>query len=534
MALPMTFVIVGATGDLAHRKIFPALFAAFARGHLPDDVHFVGVARTEMDDAAFRTRLAANLKCEEIDPDACCVRGGEFLRRCHYRRCEYASASDFAGCVSWLAGIEGGDTANRILYLAVPPFVFVDAMRAMSQGGLLTRSVAEPWTRLVVEKPFGRDRASYDALQRAIHEVCQEPQTYRIDHYLGKEVVQNLLVLRFANTVFEPLWSRAHVQHVHIAWSEQQGVSGRAGYFDRYGIVRDVMQNHLVQILSLVAMERPAELHAVDIQNAKVAVLRQVRPLSVEDLLIGQYVASDSHGTDGRASLRSGASAAHPAPTGSFPRGYLEEEGVPPDSLTPTYAAAVLHVDTPRWQGVPFLLTAGKGLQSGVTEVRLHYRDAEGGLFALPEADAHPGYAANELIIRVQPDEQIMLRIVSKVPGAGMHVGTTGLDLRFREKYAGLRIADAYENLLLDVVRGDRSLFMRSDELETAWDLFTPALQALEQQRVRPEAYAFGGGGPAGLDALALRYGIADARIFEKTHAGETIRSVSALSSERE
>jgi len=491
MTRPLTFIIIGATGDLAQRKIFPALFAAFARGHLPSDVRMVGVARTPLDNAAFRERLAPNLKCEELTGQACSLQAGVFLKQCHYHRCDYASHSDFQNCLSWLSALELGIPANRILYLAIPPFLFSDTLQAMSQGGLLPKSVSDPWTRVVVEKPFGHDRTSYDLLQRDVQKFCQEEQIYRIDHYLGKEVVQNLLVLRFANTVFESLWSRTHIQHVHIAWSEQLGVKGRTAYFDRYGILRDVMQNHLLQILALVAMERPLNINAENIHNAKADVLRHVQPLDLKDLLVGQYIRG-----------------------GAGEPGYLEEAGVPVDSRTPTYAAAVLHLNTPRWQGVPFLMTAGKGLGASATEVRLHFRNVVEGCLQLP---AHAGEPNNELIIRVQPDEQLKLRIVTKIPGIGMQLGTTELDLRFREKYAGLRIADAYENLLLDIVRGDHSLFMRNDELELAWDIFTPVLQNLEAQRIRPETYLFGGAAPHALDALATRHGISDARIFEES-----------------
>ena len=495
MSAPVTIIVVGATGDLARRKLFPALFACFARGHLPPDVRFVGVARTPLDDAAFRLRLADGLKCEDLESGACSLQAGAFLRRCHYRACAYDSAADFAACDAWLTGLEGGQRANRVIYLAVPPFVFGETARAMARTGFLPHDGRNPWTRLVVEKPFGRDRASYNELQQTLAEVCDEVQTFRIDHYLGKEVIQNLLVLRFANAIFEPLWCRSHIHHVHIAWSETQGVAGRAGYFDQYGIIRDVMQNHLMQILSLLAMERPARLDADAIRDAKVAVLRQILPLDPNDLVVGQYTRG---GMDGQT------------------RGYLEEEGVPVDSCTPTYAAAVMHVDTPRWQGVPFLLTAGKGLRRSATEVRLHFRESANRLFPVPVTGAPCGSGANELIIRVQPDEKLAMRIVSKIPGVGMQLGMTELDLRFRERYAGVRIADAYENLLLDVVRGDRSLFIRNDELETAWDLFTPVLEQLESQRIRPASYAFGSCGPEALEALAASHDIADAKVIDQ------------------
>jgi glucose-6-phosphate 1-dehydrogenase len=484
---PLTIVVAGGTGDLARRKLFPALFACYARGHLPPDVRFVGLARTPMEEGAFRARLEEGLHCEELEAGACSLQAGEFLRRCHYCRCDYEDAAGYAAADRQLLQWENGVRARRLIYLAVPPFVFGGAVRAMAQSGFLPRTT-QPWTRLVVEKPFGRDRASYDTLAATLAEFCAADQLFQIDHYLGKEVVQNLLVLRFANSLFEPLWTHQQISHVHIAWSEAQGVAGRAGYFDQYGIVRDVMQNHLMQILSLVAMEPPATLAADAIRDAKVAVLRAIPPLEAADLILGQYQASP----------------------GSAARGYLQEEGVPAASRTPTYAAAVVRLDTPRWQGVPFLLTAGKGLRAACTEVRIHFRERLH-LFEQAKAALPCAAAANELLIRVQPDEKLALRIVSKLPGVGMQLGATELDLRFREKYPRRRIADAYENLLLDVVRGDHSLFIRSDELAAAWDIFTPVLHQWEAQGAPPEPYALGGDGPAALHALARSFGIYDA-----------------------
>jgi glucose-6-phosphate 1-dehydrogenase len=492
MSTSLTIIVVGATGDLARRKLFPALFACFARGHLPADVRFVGLARTALTAEAFRQKLAEGLRCEEIEAGSCSLQAGEFLQRCHYIRCEYEDAAGYTAAAAQLLHAEGGHRANRLIYLAVPPFVFGGAVRAMATSGFLPRGAATPWTRLVIEKPFGRDRASYAELAAALAAVCDEEQLFRIDHYLGKEMVQNLLVLRFANSFFEPVWQRTCISHVHIAWSEKQGVAGRAGYFDQYGILRDVMQNHLMQMLSLIAMEPPASLAADAIRDQKVAVLRAIVPLERDDLVVGQYVAA----------------------TGAAQRGYLQEEGVPVSSITPTYAAAVVRVATPRWQGVPFLLTAGKGLCTARTEVRIHFRN-DATLFDGVTADIPCHAVTNELLIRVQPAEKLALRIISKVPGVGMQLGSTELDLSYREKYPTQRIADAYENLLLDVIRGDRSLFIRSDELAAAWDIFTPALQQLAAQQQPPLPYAIGSCGPAALHALAATHGIFDTAELE-------------------
>ena len=272
--------------------------------------------------------------------------------------------------------------------------------------------------------------------------------------------------------VFEPVWNHRFISRVEIVWKEDIGLEGRGGYFDQYGIIRDVMQNHLMQILALVAMELPDRFEAANIAAEKVKVLRSVLLLKQQDVVLGQYGESvrDKH---------------------RFPA-YAEDAGVPDDSLTPTFAAARLQIDNPRWQGVPFLVSAGKGLDSRMTEIRIHFRDVPNRMFCGPEVCPD----ANQLVIRVQPDEAIHLSLVNKVPGMGMKVTTRNLDLQYKEAFSE-EIPDAYESLLLDVIEGDKSLFIRNDELEVAWDIFTPVLQEIEERRVVPEAYEFGGTGPA-------------------------------------
>jgi glucose-6-phosphate 1-dehydrogenase len=335
-----------------------------------------------------------------------------------------------------------------------------------------------------MEKPFGRDRASADVLVDAAAKVFSEAQMYRIDHYLGKEAIQNLMALRFANVLFEPIWNRTYVEHVHITWKEDLDLAGRAGYFDSYGIVRDVMQNHLTQILALLAMECPLDLSPHSVRDEKVRVLQQVVPISTSDVVFGQYT---------RAML----------PDGREVPGYREDADVPKNSLTPTYAAAILRVNSPRWRGVPFMMCAGKGLDARMTEIRVHFKSPEHGLFDTL------GGRPNAFVVRVQPDEAINLEICNKIPGSGMRLDAAQLDLRYRKAFPG-RIADAYENLLLDVVRGDRSLFIRADELRAAWDIFTPLLLAADARELPPEPYFFGSHGPGGVRALARRYGLDD------------------------
>jgi glucose-6-phosphate 1-dehydrogenase len=477
-----SIVVVGASGDLARKKILPALFALHCRRLLPAQFSICGFARTAYSDEEFRARIAEHLTCRYTPAESCADRMAEFLGRCRYVPGDYASPNAFLDIYQRLREAEGGRPANRLFYLAIPPSVFVDVARSIGAAGLVSCGTESPWSRVVIEKPFGRDRASSDLLTRELAQVFTEAQTFRIDHYLGKELIQNLMVLRFANLVFEPTWTRDCIRSVLISWKEDIGVEGRGAYFDAYGIIRDVVQNHLLQILTMIAMEPPAGLDAQSVRDEKARVLKSIPPIGLEDLVIGQYTGSGG-GATGRP-------------------GYREEAAVRPDSLTPTFAAMALAVRNPRWEGVPFLIRAGKGLDVRQTEIRLRFREAPGNLFRGAGGCPPP----NELVIRVQPDEAIYLRVASKVPGLTLRIEPRNLDLRYKAAFTE-EIPDAYESLLLDVLRGEKSLFLRSDELATAWDVFTPALHELDRQRLTPAPYARGSRGPATADALAARYG---------------------------
>lgn len=482
---PLSIVILGASGDLALRKIYPALFSLMRRGVLPPRTRIVGMARSAFDDSRFRGRIAGGLKCGNVDVKQCSREQQGFIARCTYFRGQYGDADSMKKLGGYLQELESGEAANRLFYLAVPPNVFLPTVRALGAAELVSAPDQQPWTRVVVEKPFGRDRASSDALSKGISEVFDESQTFRIDHYLGKDVVQDLMVLRFANTIFEPIWNRKTISHVHVIWKEDLDLKGRAGYFDEFGIIRDVVQNHLTQIVALLAMERPERIDSHRVRNAKVALLRDVLPLEWDDVVIGQYTAGmvKGHAVDG----------------------YRADEEVPDDSVTPTYVAAVLRIDNDRWRGVPFLVSAGKGLDASKTEIQIHYRAPE------PLYGDQGVRQPNALVIRVQPEPGITLKVCNKVPGMGMFLDTQTLDLSYWHAY-GSEVPEAYESLMIDVLRGERSLFIRSDELEAAWDIYTPLLHKLDEERVKPLSYSFGATGPEAVDALALRNGIFDAR----------------------
>ncbi len=479
----LSIVVIGASGDLARKKIFPALFALYCQKLLPSRFNIYGFARTAMTREEFRNRISEQLLCRYVPRESCDEYKAGFLARCFYMKGDYASADSYLNLYKMIRHVQRDGDANTMFHMAIPPAIFLDTARAIGSAGLIDFSPGRPWTRVVVEKPFGRDRESSDILTAEMARVFTKEQTYRMDHYLGKEVIQNLLVLRFANLVFEPLWNRNYIENVRVSWKENIGIEGRGGYFDAYGIIRDVMQNHLMQILALTAMEPPVHLDADHVRTEKVRLLRAISPLKVEDVVTGQYAASARNGLK------------YPA--------YAEETNVAPGSVTPTFAAAVLKVDNPRWKGVPFLVCAGKGLDARMTEIRVRFRPVPNEMFC--RIGGCPG--VNELVIRVQPDEAIYLTVVSKVPGLHMALETRNLDLRYKSAFSQA-IPDAYECLLLDVIEGDKSLFIRSDELEAAWDVFTPLLRELDRGGVKPEPYEFLSRGPASAGKLAAACGM--------------------------
>jgi glucose-6-phosphate 1-dehydrogenase len=477
----LNIVVIGASGHLARTKIYPALFSLYCQGFLPDDFHIAGYARSSMTQEIFRERITEKLTCRySPEGDDCSHNMEAFLGRCCYHAGQYDSGADFSAMANE-AGLSPKD--NTLFYLAVPPNVFYPVAEAIREAGLAGHA-EDPWTRIVIEKPFGRDRASSDELTEQMGHVFSETQVFRIDHYLGKEVIQNLMVLRFANLIFEPIWNRDYVESVQITWQENKSIEGRGGYFDEVGIIRDVMQNHLLQILALVAMEPPSRLGATHIQDEKVRVLKCISPPGADEVVTGQFVGTTS---EKRTVM-----------------GYKDDPTVPDDSNTPTYAATVMHVVNRRWDGVPFLMIAGKGMDASANEIRIQFRDVPANMFRL--AGENP--SRNALVINVQPDASIYFEIVAKVPGVGMKLDSRLLDLRYASAFNEI-IPDAYEDLLLDVINGEKSLFIREDELAASWDVFTPLLKQIEAGGVSPVDYPFGSkSGPEAAAALAERHGM--------------------------
>jgi glucose-6-phosphate 1-dehydrogenase len=459
----VSIAVIGASGDLAKKKTFPSLFTLYSLGLLPKETTIFGYARTKMEHEEFHKHATQNFKGDESKKKA-------FSSNLFYVAGSYSSAQDFALLDAQMTKHEAGRAATRVFYFAIPPSIFVDVAKAVKASAMSQTGE----TRLIIEKPFGRDLESSNVLSTELSALFKEEQIYRIDHYLGKEMVQNLMLLRFANLAFEPLWNRNFIANVLITFKEDIGTEGRGGYFDSFGIIRDVMQNHLMQIFTLVAMEAPVTLNAEDVRDEKVKVLRATTPISTEDVVIGQYTGNVKN------------------------KGYKDDAGVPKESVTPTFATAVLHINNSRWKGVPFILKCGKALNERKAEIRIQFHENAASLF--------PDAPRNELVMRVQPDEAIYFKLNSKVPGLGNNHVQTELDLTYKQRFDA-RLPDAYERLIYDVLRGDHNLFVRDDELEAAWKIYTPLLHHLEGNKVKPVEYEFGSRGPQESDVLASKYG---------------------------
>uniref|UniRef100_A0A1I7YKZ3 Glucose-6-phosphate 1-dehydrogenase n=1 Tax=Steinernema glaseri TaxID=37863 RepID=A0A1I7YKZ3_9BILA len=478
-ALPCVIVVFGPSGEFAKKKILPALWTMYREEVLPSNITFVGYSfvRSEMRIEMLQAILKQNCKVQ-----AQYGKYARFLRSFLYVTGKYHEDDGFKDLNALVEGIEdkNGKPANRLFYLALPPTVFEPVTSLLKKHCMNNKG--NSWSRVLIEKPFGHDTESSAKLSEHLAGLFKEEQIYRTDHYLGKEMVQNLMVLRFGNRLLGG-WNRDNVASVMISFKEDFGTQGRAGYFDKSGIIRDVMQNHLMQILTLVAMEKPCSLEAEDIRNEKVKVLKSIAPVTIDDVVHGQYIAN--------------ANSKHPEAA----VGYLDEDGVPKDSVTPTYALAVLRVNNERWDGVPFFLRCGKGLNERKAEVRIQFREVPGDIFKNGELKR------NELVIRVQPSEAVYYKMMTKTPGMGFGVDETELDLTYNDRYKGIRLPDAYERLFLEVINGSQINFVRTDELDYAWKIFTPLLKKIENEKIKPKPYSFGSRGPEEADLLMKKYG---------------------------
>ena len=461
---PCAFVLFGATGDLTRRKIIPALYDMSLQKLLPEPFVIVAFARRDKTDESFREDLKASIK--EFAPKLS-TDGDEwkaFAEKVYYLRSNLDDAEGYHRLSERLDEIEKqySIAGNRLFYLATPPENFSEIIVNLGKAGLSKPGEGGGWSRLIIEKPFGTDLGTAQKLNTELREVFGEEQIYRIDHYLGKETVQNILVLRFANQIFEPLWNQKYIDHVQITVAETLGMEGRGNYFEQSGIVRDIVQNHALQVLTLIAMEPPTALEADAIRDEKVKVLKSIRPFSPEDVAAwtvrGQYGAGEMEGKEGK----------------EHAVGYREEEGVDPQSSVETFAAFRFEVENWRWAGVPFYVQAGKRLAQRVTEVQIQFKAIPDVLFRrLDCADVRP----NRLILRIQPDEGASLEIGSKTPGPQMKVQPVTMNFQYGASF-DQPIKDAYQRLILDAIRGDASLFARNDEVEAAWGLITPILDA--------------------------------------------------------
>jgi glucose-6-phosphate 1-dehydrogenase len=477
---PLHLVIIGASGDLTARKLIPSLYNLARKNRLPAELKIVGVARRPFTDEAFRDKLAPAAK-EFVKGEWTADSWNAFSQRIHYVAGDAAHAEGLVPVRTWLEKAEDGSDGRRLFYLAVAPELYQPIIDDLTRANLATPAKdPRAWRRLVIEKPFGKDQASARALNRVVQAHFHEDQVYRIDHYLGKETVQNVLVFRFANTLFEPLWNNNYIDHVQITAGETLPVGSRGDYYDHSGVLRDMFQNHLLQLLTLVAMEAPARFAAEPLRNEKVKVLDAIPVYSPEEarehIVVGQYA------------------------------GYRSEQGVAADSRTPTFAAVELAIDNWRWRGVPFFLRSGKALKKRLTEIVIQFRCPPHLMFPLP-----PGTTlqCNRLSICVQPDEGIHLNFQSKAPDRdSMLLQPTDMEFHYRNAYPNSPIPEAYERLLQDAINGDASLFMRADELDKAWEIMDPLIAAVERpDGVTPSEYAVGSVGPKSADEFLARTG---------------------------
>jgi glucose-6-phosphate 1-dehydrogenase len=487
---PFTLILFGGTGDLAARKLLPALAGLLKNKYLPPQFAILAIGRRDKSDDDFRNDVRKSLA--EFRRKDSADKVDDFVAHVFYQRSDFTAAEGLRSLASRLGDLEREQSlpGNRLFYLATDPEFFCPIVEGLAGAGLIHRDEDQPWRRVVVEKPFGHDLASALALDRNLLRFLRPDQIYRIDHYLGKETVQNLLAFRFGNAIFEPLFNREHVAHVQITMAETVGMEGRRGaFYDHVGALRDVVQNHMLQLLALVAMDPPATLKSGDISDAKLKVLRGLAPLSGADVAArvvrGQYTAGKIAGQPARA--------------------YREEDGVDRASTTETYVALLAYVESWRWAGVPFFLRTGKRLPRRVTEIAVQFKLPPMQLFRTVECagDSCDLSAAKPSVLafRIQPDEGISLSFSAKRPGMQLDLYPVEFEFDYDDSFHA-ELPEAYERLLLDALRGDATLFMRSDELEAAWEFVTPILQQWKEASAQVPTYAAGSWGPQEAERL--------------------------------
>ena len=457
---PCTIVIMGATGDLTSRKLMPQLFNLYINAGLPEPFLIVGTSHLDITETEFRNKMQAALKNAGNYEK---TRWSSFARAIHYRYADFANLESFNKMAHALRDLDQqfNTRGNRIFYMALPPSVYKSAAHLIGQTGLADEHQdGNGWSRIVVEKPFGTDLKTAVDLDRSLSRDFTEHQIFRIDHYLAKETVQNVLMLRFANSLFEPIWNRRYVEYIAITAIEELGVEHRAGYYEQSGVLRDMFQNHMMQLLALTAMEPPSRFEADQVRDEKVKVFRSLRPFQVdqlkENLVLGQYAAGT---VDGQAV-----------------RAYREEPGVAEDSLIPTFALMKVHLDNWRWQGIPFYLTSGKRLDQKLTEIAIQFKSVPHSMFRHTLSETIP---ANRLILGIYPEEKITLTFQTKNPGATVCLRTVTMDFNYQQHSSG-PILDAYARALIDCMLGDHMLFWRQDGVELCWKFLTPILDRCE------------------------------------------------------